>query len=76
MDQFVVSTRGNKKYDVYRNGKYVLSFGDRRYGQYHDKLGFYWNLDHFDPARRANYYARHGPATYKSAKWYSHRYLW
>ena len=37
MYQFKVSTRKNKKYDVYENNKYIVSFGDNRYEQYEDK---------------------------------------
>lgn len=73
----VKSNRKNKKYDVYKNDKYNLSFGDSRYQQYHDKLGEYTNLDHNDMDRRKLYYARHGdydkPMT---AKYFSHTYLW
>ena len=44
-----VSKAKNKKYSVYvmRDGKRrLIHFGDKRYGQYHDKLGQYSNLDH------------------------------
>ena len=34
---FKVSTRTNKKYDVYKDNKYLVSFGDKRYEQYEDK---------------------------------------
>lgn len=54
------STRKNKKYDVYNmDGKYLTSFGDKRYQQYHDKLGFYSHLDHNDKDRRERYLNRH-----------------
>lgn len=52
------STRKNKKYDVYENGKYILSFGDKRYEHYHDQLGIYKNLDHGDDKRRELYLKR------------------
>ena len=34
MYTFKVSTRKHKKYDAFKNGKYVVSFGDNRYQQY------------------------------------------
>ena len=30
-----------KKYDAYKGDKYLTSFGDNRYSQYHDKIGHY-----------------------------------
>ena len=74
---FKVSTRKNKKYDAYLNDKYVISFGDSRYGQYYDKMGHYSDKDHNDIKRRINYYKRFGKDAKKgSAKYFSHRYLW
>lgn len=71
------SRRKNKKYDVYENGKYLLSFGDSRYQQYYDKLGAYDYLNHYDKKRRELYYKRHGKnAKSDTAKYYSHKYLW
>jgi hypothetical protein len=70
----------NKKYDVYvkKKGKVVkISFGDKRYNHYKDKLGLYSHLDTLDKERRKRYYQRHGKATNKNtAKYYSHKYLW
>ena len=37
----VKSNRKNKKYDVYQNNKYLLSYGDSRYQHYFDKFGLY-----------------------------------
>jgi len=74
-----VSTRKNKKYDVFRHGDYLLSFGDKRYPQYKDvtPLRAYASLDHLDPKRRTQYYQRHGKTNdISSAKWWSHHYLW
>ncbi len=70
------STKKFKKYDVFKNKKYYLSFGDKRYAQYFDKLGHYSHLNHNDKERRRLYYARHGEAKKYSAKWFSHKYLW
>lgn len=76
-----VSERKNKKYDVYEmhdeGPKYLLSFGQLPYQQYHDKLGHYSYLDHNDPERRKRYYARHGKdAEVGTAKWFSSIFLW
>lgn len=72
-----VSTRKFKKYDVFKNGKYFLSFGDKRYQQYKDKIGFYKHLDHKNRKRRELYYKRHGESDdINSPKWWSHRWLW
>mgnify|MGYP003649090381 CR=1 FL=1 len=77
-----VSKVKNKKYSVYvkadtKSGKKLISFGDKRYGQFKDKLGHYSHLDNNDPKRKKAYYARHGKATSKdTAKYFSHKYLW
>ena len=77
MYTFQVSTKKNKKYDVYKNGKYLLSFGSKTHQQYQDKIGYYKNLDHNDKVRRKNYYKRFGKSAKKdTAKWFSHNYLW
>ena len=50
-------TPKDKKYSVYtKHG--VIHFGDIHYQQYHDKIGRYKNLDHWDKKRRANYLKR------------------
>lgn len=77
MYRIEVSTRKNKKYDVYKNNKYLLSFGDSRYSQYFDKLGHYSYLDHNDEKRRMLYYSRFGiEAEEDTAKYFSHKFLW
>lgn len=77
MYEFKKSTRKNKKYDVYKNNVYLVSFGDNRYEQYFDKIGLYSNKDHNDKERRRLYYTRHGKIAEKeTAKWFSHKYLW
>jgi hypothetical protein len=74
---FRKSKRKNKKYDVFKNNRYIVSFGDNRYQQYKDKIGIYKKLDHNDKKRRDNYYTRHGKdAKLETPKWFSHRYLW
>ena len=74
--KFYVSNKKGKKYDVYKDGKYLLSFGSNAHGQYHDKLGHFSHLDHFDDIRRDSYYRRFGKAKPETAKWFSHKYLW
>lgn len=79
MYEFKKSTKLHKKYDVYKNGHYLVSFGDNRYEQYKDQtpLKLYSNKDHNDKERRRLYYLRHGKEAKKeSAKWFSHNYLW
>ena len=74
-----VSTRKNKKYDIYKNNKYLLSFGDKRYEQFKDSTSIkkYKNQDHNDPNRRRLYFARHGYTQDKtSPKYWSNKYLW
>ncbi len=71
------SRRKWKKYDAYnKKGEYIVSFGDKRYSQYKDKIGHYSSKDHKDIKRKNSYYARHGKATPLSAKWFSHKFLW
>ena len=71
------SVKKNKKYDVFKKNKYILSFGDNRYEQYNDKIGYYKHLDHNDKKRKDLYYKRH-PINYHkySADWFSKKYLW
>ena len=79
MYRFKISVKRNKKYDVYKNGKYLVSFGDRNYQHYKDKTPLKaWSvLDHNDKKRRDNYYSRFGKdAKFESAKYFSHKYLW
>ena len=79
MYEFKISVKRNKKYDVYKNGKYLVSFGDRNYQHYKDKTPLKaWSvLDHNDKKRRDNYYSRFGKdAKYETAKYFSHKYLW
>ncbi|MFN7836024.1 MAG: hypothetical protein ACK5NY_09615 [Burkholderiaceae bacterium] len=68
----------NKKYDFFTiGGDYITSFGDRRYQQYKDDIGYYKKLDHGNMRRLAFYYDRHGKdAKPLSAKYFSHRFLW
>ena len=57
--------KGNKKYTALlkekKTGKIKkISFGDKRYQQYEDKvLKKYSHLNHYDEKRRSNYRSRH-----------------
>lgn len=73
------STRKYKKYDVYKDGSYLLSFGDNRYEHYKDKFGYYDNLNHNDKKRRNLYKIRHKNDFINNpnyAGFWSWRYLW
>lgn len=69
--------------DFSHNGEY---FGDLRYQQFYDNIGYFYNLDHFDSNRRDKYIKRQsgielsdGKKAYKekySPSWYSMKYLW
>jgi hypothetical protein len=71
------SVKKNKKYDVFKKNKYVLSFGDNRYQQFFDKIGHYKNLNHNDNKRKDLYYKRHSKDYPKyTSDWFSKKYLW
>ena len=62
MDGFECRAPSNvkgKKYDVYKDGKKVCSFGAISYEHYHDKIGYYSSKNHNDTKRRDNYKKRH-----------------
>ena len=72
----IVSTRKNKKYMVLTK-KGVIHFGDSRYSQYFDKLGFYKNLNHLDKKRQKRYYQRFKKSQNKeTALYWSNKILW
>lgn len=76
-----VSTRKNKKYDVYKDSKYLLSFGDKRYGQYQDStpLKHYAYLDNNDKKKRENFRKRfqhHDINNPNKPIYFSWRFLW
>ena len=81
MYKFKVSSKNNKKYDVYKDNKYLTSFRDKNYKHFEDKtpLKYYSYLNHLDLKRKQNYYKRFGKkenAKFESPKWFSHNYLW
>lgn len=74
---YAPSTRKNKKYDAFVHGK-KYSFGDNRYSQYFDSIGYYSDRDHLDEKRRENYISRHrnDNLTELSPGYFSYHYLW
>ena len=82
MYSFKISNKKGKKYDAYKDGKYLVSFGGIKadgtpYDQFYDKIGKYSKYNHLDKSRRQRYYKRHGKkAEFESAKFFSHIYLW
>lgn len=81
LDKYTIkpSQKQTKKYDVYINDKYLLSFGDRRYQQYYDKFGYYSHLNHNDVKRRKQYRSRHRNDYIDNpnyAGYWSWHYLW
>lgn len=72
----VPSRKKDKKYDVYVDGKYLLSFGSRAYEHYYDRFGYYSDLNHLDKKRRKLFYARHGKTNDVKSALYWSKYLW
>ena len=77
---FAKSSRKGKKYKAtFPDGK-VVHFGASSYPQYKDStgLGLYSHKDHLDPARRKDFWKRHGCAQKpkKTAGYVSCKYLW
>jgi len=69
------STKKNKKLDIYKEGKYICSIGDSRYGDYH----LYKSIDkEIAEKRRIQYYKRHHKDLSKplSAGFYAWNILW
>lgn len=88
----MVPASGNKKYTAIVPGHGRVSFGDRRYEHFRDRVprsrggGKWSSKDHRDKARRASYRARHGALRCGdgrlcvkkpySAAWFSYHFLW
>jgi hypothetical protein len=77
IDFYAPSSRHNKKYDAYVDGK-MYSFGDARYQQYRDRIEYYKDFDHLDKKRRFKYIKRHmhDDLDHYSAGYFSYFYLW
>ena len=77
---------GNFKYTAILPDGRRVSFGDRRYQHYKDRIGLWKALDHNDRKRRANYRKRHAAIRTNDGRraidikyspaWFSYRYLW
>ena len=76
----------NKKYSVlFPDGK-IVTFGDKRYQHYRDRIGLWSNLDHNNKTRRENYRKRHEAVKLKDGRiaknvkftpaWFSWNFLW
>ena len=85
LDRIEKSNKTDKKYmAILKNKKsnknITIHFGGdpNKYQHYYDKLGYYSHLNHGDPLRLKNYYARHGDEEkgYYSALYFSNYYLW
>jgi hypothetical protein len=82
--QFEISKKPNKKYDAVLINKHdptnikKISFGDTRYEQYFDQLGYYKSLNHDDKKRRLLYRKRHAKDIMNkySSGWFAYYYLW
>lgn len=80
------SKQKGKKYDVYKDGVFLLSFGGLGYGHYHDRIGHYSADNHDDRQRQRAYLSRHHPGLTRkealettprdSPKYFSTKYLW
>jgi len=77
IDFYAPSTKKHKKYDAYVDNQ-KFSFGDNRYQQYYDKIGYYSYLNHYDKKRRYNYMNRHKNDKLNefSSGYFSYYYLW
>lgn len=75
--EIFVSNARYKKYYAIVDGRRV-NFGDKRYEHYHDKMGYYANLDHWDKERRRAYKMRHEKDrhTRGTAGWFADKILW
>lgn len=72
-----VAKKYPKKYYAIVEGKKIY-FGDKRYGQFYDKMGFYRDLNHFNKVRRASYKKRHEKDRHikYTPGWFSDKLLW
>jgi len=81
---FYVSHKKNKKYDVYKNGRFLTSFGAIKenskepYEQYFDKIGFFSAYNNLNKKKKKLYKNRHKKDIGKkeSAGWFAFNYLW
>ena len=81
--EFFKSNKKNKKYDVYKNGRFLASFGaikknNTPYSQFFDKIGIFKNYNNYDEKKRENYKKRHYKDIHKkdSPGFFAFNYLW
>lgn len=79
------SDNPSKMYDVFRENKYLFSFGHPDYQNYKDYFGEYPETIHGDKTRQKNYIKRHmgimsngvpAPTIQESPAYFSMRFLW
>lgn len=77
VDFYAPSTTQYKKYDAIINGK-KYPFGDIRYSQFKDKIGFYHKKDNNDHIKKHLYHKRHWKDCLNmySPGYFSMYYLW
>jgi uncharacterized protein YutD len=77
IDFYAPSTQEYKKYDAIVNGK-KYSFGDVRYSQFRDKIGYYMNKNNNNIVKKHLYHARHWKDEIQeySPGYFSMKYLW
>lgn len=83
LDEMLIANNAKHKYIAVMKNKRTgklrkVYFGDVNYQHYHDKLGHYSNLDHFDKERRRRFLKRTAKnASHKfSSAWWSALILW
>lgn len=77
LDDYEFRPSMSYKYDVYKDNKYITSFGVKDQPQYHDRIGHYKNYDTYNVALRDYHYmvARKGVQE-ESPEWFENTYLW
>lgn len=80
---FRKSIKKNKKYDVFKDGNYIASFGGIHndgtpYTQFTDRIGAFSDYNNYDDNKRRNYKKRHEKDRHNkySAGWFSDIFLW
>ena len=74
----------HKKYEVYdaETGDYMTAFGDNRFSQYKDKLGYWASKNTLDKEQRKRYRTRHSKDrgvvedNPRFAGWWAYKFLW
>lgn len=77
--RFEKSKNKTKKYDVYKNDKFITSFGSSIHEHYFDRIGLWSHKNHNDKERRRLYRLRHKNDNLNdknSAGYFAYYYLW